>query len=394
MLLASRLRTGVFIIVAAAVSACASLRTPVPLHAGESPPPYPYSRLIVGAAWNFTTVASLRKAHGSDLWPCTWAADDNLYCAWGDGGGFDGDDDQIGRVSLGFARITGIPAIGNAAAFAGKNVWGQVPYAEVQANFGGKVDSLIAVDGNLYADGGLWISGNSASPVHQSGRGPLDALIRSSDRGKSWTIITQSPALARGTFVNFGRDDTQAIDAYVYSYYVRASDPYRLFLKRIRKDRLTSSSLNATDVHYYSGWRRGERSIVWSSNESSAVPTFYDVRGVLTPSVTYDAPLKRFLLAVGHLAGSAVDGAGPGQIGLFESVHPWGPWATIGYYDHWHDLEPVPNGDFLGMQLPLKWISNDGRALWAIFSGTGSYDSFNLAHAVLTLRRHWWWGDE
>src|SRR5471030_1243997 len=50
--------------------------------------PYPRSRLIEAVSWDFSTIESHRKALGSDLWPCAWAADGNLYCAWGDGGGF------------------------------------------------------------------------------------------------------------------------------------------------------------------------------------------------------------------------------------------------------------------------------------------------------------------
>src|SRR5262249_36148285 len=36
------------------------------------------------------------------------------------------------------------------------------------------------------------------------------------------------------------------------------------------------------------------------------------------------------------------------------------------------------------MQVPTKWISADGRILWAVFAGTGAFDSFNLAALTLT----------
>src|ERR1700735_3692934 len=63
----------------------------------SSPPaPYPQSHAIPAVSWDFSQ-STLRAAIGSDLWPCTWSRDDNLYCAWGDGGGFDGNDDQVGR---------------------------------------------------------------------------------------------------------------------------------------------------------------------------------------------------------------------------------------------------------------------------------------------------------
>src|SRR5689334_21595599 len=68
--------------------------------------PYPPSPVIETITWHWDTRRT--AASGSDLWPVTWADDDNLYAAWGDGGGFGGTDHD-GRVSLGFARIEGPP---------------------------------------------------------------------------------------------------------------------------------------------------------------------------------------------------------------------------------------------------------------------------------------------
>ena len=50
--------------------------------------PYPPSDLIRNMAWHWETYTN--AAIGSDLWPVTWGPDDNLYTAWGDGGGFGG----------------------------------------------------------------------------------------------------------------------------------------------------------------------------------------------------------------------------------------------------------------------------------------------------------------
>src|SRR5262245_28525778 len=72
----------------------------------ETKAPYPPSPLIERITWHWQTHRT--AAGGSDLWPVTWGADDNLYAAWGDGGGFGGTD-QEGRVALGIARIDGSP---------------------------------------------------------------------------------------------------------------------------------------------------------------------------------------------------------------------------------------------------------------------------------------------
>src|SRR6266853_1666800 len=66
--------------------------------------PYPPSTVVRDIHWHWDTYQT--AADGSDLWPVTWGPDNNLYAAWGDGGGFGGTDTDA-RVSLGFARIEG-----------------------------------------------------------------------------------------------------------------------------------------------------------------------------------------------------------------------------------------------------------------------------------------------
>jgi len=51
-------------------------------------PPYPPSPVIAGVTFDQSTW--IKAAPGSDQFGTTWAADDNLYLAWGDGGGFGG----------------------------------------------------------------------------------------------------------------------------------------------------------------------------------------------------------------------------------------------------------------------------------------------------------------
>ena len=345
--------------------------------------PYPYSRAIIGISWDFSTVISLRKAVGSDLWPCTWAVDGDLYCAWGDGGGFDGNDDRIGRASLGFARVSGDPDARNPGSFAGRNVYGALPYAEAAATLGGKVGSLIAFDGLLFATGGVWTAENSADPVHASGEGPLAALLRSSDLGRTWSVIASSEALARGSFLNFGRDGAGAIDSYVYYYYLRSGDTRHIFLKRLPKDRLESPAIAAADVLYLERVDQHSNRPIWTTLESDAMPVFSDAGNVTPPAVVYDEPVNRFLLTCGH--GSSDAASSPGKVGLFESPRPWGPWATVGYYDDWGHLGAAA-GDYLGLHIPSKWISATGAEFWAVFSGLGTYDSFNVVRATLRMR--------
>ncbi len=70
-------------------------------------PPYPPSDLITSVVFAPAETVS-RMAGGSDNWPLTWAEDDNLYTAYGDGNGFSPFTDI--KLSLGLARVAGDPA--------------------------------------------------------------------------------------------------------------------------------------------------------------------------------------------------------------------------------------------------------------------------------------------
>lgn len=368
------------------VSACTPGALRKPGVGPEFEAPYPQSRLISAVAWDFSTVGAQRKALGSDLWPCTWAADGDLYCAWGDGGGFDGNSDYVGRVSLGFARIAGTPNSEDPGAITGKNIWGSPPYAEASAGFGGKVGSMIAVQGVLYANGGFWTTDNSQDPVHASGRGPLNAIAWSTDAAHTWQITPWSAPLPLGSFLDTGQDSTSAAPGYVYLYYMRGGDSRHLYLERIRPDLLTSDPTTTQSVEYFAGASRRARGARWSVQEAQATPVFADRNNVQGPSAVYDRALGRYLLTVGHYASGNDNDSSAGQVGLFEAPNPWGPWGTIGYYENWGGFKAETAGDFLSLRIPSKWISSDGRTLWAVFSGLKSFDSFNVVQAVLSVR--------
>jgi hypothetical protein len=373
-----------------ALALLASACTPGALRGAKSSgairAPYPRSPLISAVSWDFSAIPVQRKALGSDLWPCAWAVDGELYCAWGDGGGFDGNDDNIGRVSLGFARIAGTPAVGDPAAVTGVNIWGSPPYARASATFGGKAGSMLALDGVLYAVGGFWTADNSKDPTHSSGRGPRNTIAWSVDSARSWHMADWSSAQPWGSFLDRGQDSPARAADDVLIYYLRSGDGRHVYLKRTRREQLLADPATLGSCEYFAGLSRRFRLPLWSSQESKATPVFSDRNNVEGPSAVYDAALGRYLLTVGHYASGNDDDSSAGQVGLFESRTPWGPWSTIGYYEDWGGLKNETTGDFLSLRMPSKWFSADGQTFWAVFSGLKTFDSFNLVRGVLTVR--------
>lgn len=113
-------------------------------------PAYPPSPVIARVTFEDTSVRE--EAPGSDIWPITWAADDQLCTPWGDGGGFGGTNSK-GRVSLGFARVTG-----GRRDYRGENIAGGVG-APHPAPFTGKSEGVLALGDTLY----LWRDGDASS---------------------------------------------------------------------------------------------------------------------------------------------------------------------------------------------------------------------------------------
>ncbi|MDH3459352.1 MAG: hypothetical protein OER90_21120, partial [Gemmatimonadota bacterium] len=134
-----------------------------------------------GLTFEWSTYRKL--ATGSDNWPLTWCEDGHQYTSWGDGGGFGGSNED-GRVSLGFARLEG-----SHPNFTAVNVWGG-KNAENPATVSGKVESMLCINGILYA---------------LRSRGSNDAgfdykeVMRSTDKGSSWSTVSGSRLVGNAT---------------------------------------------------------------------------------------------------------------------------------------------------------------------------------------------------
>lgn len=336
--------------------------------------PYPPSPVIRDLVWHWNTYTN--AALGSDLWPVTWGPDDQLYTAWGDGGGFGGSDDN-GRVAMGIARLEGAPDH-----FRGINVNGGLR-PEHPASFPkkGKTAGLIFVGETLYALVNL-----------QDGRWPdvNHALAWSTNRGATWTLarwqFTRGPGhFQPAVFLNFGRANAgvpEALAGYVYLYGGKLHPPAGsgagIYLARVPAGRLTESKA------YEFFQRLGPHAKpIWTRAFADAEPVFVDPQEDGIGSVNYAPALHRFLLASFH--------GGPGQLGVFDSPSPWGPWTTVCYLEDFGGMGA--EGEGLVCTFPPKWMSADGGTLWCVFSAYGgsaksgivAHDRFNLLQATLRL---------
>jgi Domain of unknown function (DUF4185) len=322
-----------------------------------SKPPYPHSDTFSGIVFHKDTL--VRAAPGSDIWSCTWAANGQLYAAWGDGGGFGGTDGR-GRASIGVATITGQPPD-----WKGANVWGGFEPLSKQAPTLGK-GTIIAANGGIY----LFVS--------EQAKWNRCRLWKSTDGGLTWLdrgwIFPESHRVfAFPGLVQFGRDNRLNGVGYVLGFSdndARRGQDKRLYVFRVKQDQIEKRDA----YEYFSGTPATPR---WSSRIEERQPVFFNPEGISWGTTcVYHPAAGRYLLCVSTREKE-------GDWGLYESEHVWGPWRTVAYGDDFPEWTYSPAEKDRPAYLhtfPARWISPDGKTLWCVFDRG---DHFNLVQCTL-----------
>jgi len=325
---------------------------------------------------NFAATSHRQEAQGSDNWPTTWSADDNQYALWGDGGGFGGSDSD-GRVSLGVARIEG-----DAANYRGANRFGGKG-AEGPSTITGKSHGApISIGGVLYA----WITPGSGAQGYEK-----FTLYRSSDQGCTWTprdvaFDRSGDHISFGSFVQFGRDNAAARDAYIYTVATEATDTSSLTIVqkpgRVMLVRVPAASIEDRGTYEFFAGLDSSGEPQWSGDPAKRLATYEDPDGVGPfAQMTFVPGLDRMVYANQHGSGSGNAGA-QSLLTLAEAPQPWGPWHVF----HHAQFLPQLEQSLFQWNFAPKWFSNGGRNFTLIFSGTGSNDSWNTVDGTFTTQ--------
>lgn len=309
--------------------------------------PYPASELVTGVDWG-----ERRKIDGSDgdNWPITWVEGDLQIVAWGDGTGFENDDE--GPLSLGFASVRGDPPDLRVTEFEST--------ADTPVGWGAdgrKASGLLMVEDTLY----MFVRNARLGDDHRNAR-----LAWSTDRGRSfeWADWNFSETFGAPAFVQFGPGYQNSRDGYVYVASQANDDAYG-FSPEIVLARVPTDAIRDRDSYeFFAG--RGEDGPIWRSNVADRAPIFRDPKGTQRIAMTYDPEIDRYLLTTSHEVPDQEGSHGPG-FGLFAGPEPWGPWRTVYYDDDFVGGKGEGEGAY-HHRFPSKWISDDGRSLWLVYS--------------------------
>ncbi len=318
-------------------------------------PPYPQSNVILNV--DFAPSSSIiRLAPGSDNWPVTWADDDNLYTAYGDGWGFEPKTNI--KLSLGIAKVSGSPPD-----VKGVNIRTKSGERLGQGPEGPKTSGMLMIEGTLYML--VRNTGNSQ-------------LAFSKDHGRTWTWCDWKFTTSFGcpTFLNFGPDYSGARDEYVYIYSHDSDSAYesvdQMVMARVPKDNI----LKRESYEFFRGLDKNTAP-VWTSDIKKRGGVFFHPSRCYRSGITCHPGLKRYLWC--QVLPKSKDPRGPrfqGGFGIYDAPQPWGPWTTVHFTTNW-DIGPGETSS-----IPTKWISKDGHSAWLLFSGD---DCFSLRKITFKL---------
>jgi hypothetical protein len=302
------------------------------------------------------------SAGSGDLWPSCWADDGNLYAANGDG-------DNFGSTfeDMAIGKITGTPP-----SLTGTYVAGDVGYNYAGSPYTDKPTGMFCVNGDIY----LAFQNLNEDTFNDA---PAASIIESTDHGLSWSANPSSPMFGTPSdpsgpqaylfttifFLDYGQNNANAIDNYVYVYGLDNNWRFQtaLYLARVPK----TSILNRSTWQFFTGMDGSEPT--WSSNITSKVAVMTDQRELYATmfgtdcqtdqtvvsqgGVTYDKPLNRYLFASWSCATHE----------LYEAPQPWGPWSHIASKD-FGPLRLTENRGQYGTNIPSKFISADGTSMY------------------------------
>jgi len=340
------------------------------------------------------------KAKSGDTHPITWGADGDIYVGAGDPGwyldngalryidwtndGWKGDDELVNRtVGAVFDKITGEPEefevhrVNDMYGFTGGG------------GSGAKPSGLISVGGKLYY--ALHnLLGMKKSRFRSCQHGSDATIICSEDYGKTWTpelndmlirfnaehydwsIINNKtkpeqresfegwkpmfPGNLFGglSFVQFGKDNADAVDEYVYAVSADQWDNGRdIRLGRVRNDSIMDRS--AWEFYVGAGWTK-------KLEESK--PILEIDRHISMPEMVYIKSMQKYITLTWAFHTDFRTHTGS-ELTILESDNPWGPFELVHYEWMWHDRKVCP----YVARMPLKWFNPETREGYILFSG-------------------------
>jgi hypothetical protein len=338
--------------------------------------PFPRSTEITGLAF---TGRHTRYAN-ADTWYPSWAENGNLYSPWTDGAVGEVHSSSFGpKATTGYATILGDDPLKLQITEVGVYPGNPAPY-------GGRYPCGSLVYNGVWYYGTYCLMDTDGDPgkgLNWDILGPFVGFRYSTDYGKTWHDTAHTPSrplfaapakpggkvrMGAPHFVDFGKNMQYSPDGKAYLVGQGATDPdpnpREANLSWITGDqifmaRVTPSVENMNDrskYEFFGGYDASHQPI-WTHDLSKSQPLvdWNNHAGCVT--MTYDAPLKKYLLVITD-GGNTISKF---STYILESDHLTGPWKLAAYLRNFGE-----QGYFVN--LPSKFVSSDGRTAWLCYA--------------------------
>jgi len=360
----------------------------------ETPPDCPFKQSEEFNGIKFLGIKS--GYHYGDTWYPTWASNDTLYSPWTDGktkrldGYTDWSQSWVDQVHI----TTGQGVI-----------VGDDPLTIKAYSIGLDKNSPAYPYHGRYPCGslvfnGVWYYGtyclDPAGSAEYGGQtinwpwmGSFVGLRTSEDYGHTWKPCPHDPEtpifgetgingypvkIGAPHFVDFGKNMEYSPDgkAYMVAHGADTSDTKWQFWNdswitgdQIYLIRVTPSVENINDPSKYEFYRGKDENgdPVWTDNFKEIKPLLEWNNNMGCVTITYNAPLKKYLMCVTD-GGNTVSKM---STYILESDNLDGEWRIISYMKDFGEQAYFVN-------IPSRFISNDGKEMWLLYSGNFSLD--------------------
>ena len=312
----------------------------------------------------------------ADTWYPSWASDGNMYSCFTDGfveGVFS--NSSLADATTGMAKIEGDDPVNLKVSSLGLYTSRPWPYATRYPC------GTLVYDGVWYY-GTYIINGDARPGGLATYEGPFVGFRYSTDYGKTWTETPCTPLhnlfgetvdavpggyskvkMGSPHIVDFGKNMEHSPDgkAYLVAHGCVKPDALHTWLNadRIYLARVKPSIRNMNDVSKYEFFAGNDKNgrPIWSRKFSDIQPLYEWNGRAGCVTMTYNAPLKRYLMCVSTCENIAA----VFDTYILESKEITGPWKLVTY------MEQFGTQAYF-VSIPSKFISADGRKMWLSYS--------------------------
>jgi hypothetical protein len=364
----------------------------------QPPPdiPFPASKELTGIAFT----GRYARYGNADTWYPTWASNGNLYSSWTDGevNGISSSSSGA-KATTGYATIVGDDPLHLTLTDVGVYPASSLPY-------GGRYPAGGLVYNGVWFYGTYCLKETPGKGLNWDILGPFVGFRYSTDYGKTWRASPHSPEhplfdeparmggpvkLGLPHFVDFGKNMEFSPDgkAYLVSQGATENDPSprdanlswitgdQIYLARVKP---AMKNMNRRSAYEYFAGHNKHGHASWTRDFSKIQPLIDWNNHVGNVSMTYDAPLKKYLMSVTD-GGNTI---GKYNTYILESSQITGPWRLVVYLRNFGEQAYFVN-------FPSKFISKDGRTLWLSYSANFTNGYLHTGYKSDPAGSGYWW---